>query len=123
MDEVVDARGTKRTCQSAQCGARFYDLNRDPIICPICDTPYMIASAPPKREAAAAAVAAPVVEKAKPEETSEDKADEGVELVSLEDAEVNVDDDGDDATFLEEEADDDNGDVAVIVTNDEDDET
>ncbi|MGH6815363.1 MAG: FYDLN acid domain-containing protein, partial [Hyphomicrobiaceae bacterium] len=24
-------RGTKRTCQNAECGSRFYDLNRDPI--------------------------------------------------------------------------------------------
>ena len=28
------ARGTKRVCQS--CGNKFYDLNRDPIACPIC---------------------------------------------------------------------------------------
>ena len=40
------ARGTKRTCQNPQCGSRFYDLNRDPIVCPICDTKYLIASAP-----------------------------------------------------------------------------
>ena len=26
--------GTKRTCQ--HCGARFYDLSRDPIVCPKC---------------------------------------------------------------------------------------
>jgi hypothetical protein len=24
-------RGTKRACQSQECGARFYDLNRNPI--------------------------------------------------------------------------------------------
>ena len=28
--------GTKRTCFS--CGARFYDLRRDPIHCPVCNT-------------------------------------------------------------------------------------
>ena len=27
--------GTKRTCQ--HCGARFYDLGRDPIVCPKCE--------------------------------------------------------------------------------------
>lgn len=32
------ALGLKRTCQS--CGARFYDLQRDPIICPKCATVY-----------------------------------------------------------------------------------
>lgn len=40
------ARGTKRTCQNPECGARFYDLNRDPIICPICESIYKLASAP-----------------------------------------------------------------------------
>ncbi len=49
------ARGTKRTCQNPECGARFYDLNRDPIVCPICESAYKIASNP-------AAAAAPVVE-------------------------------------------------------------
>jgi uncharacterized protein (TIGR02300 family) len=40
------ARGTKRTCQSSECGARFYDLNRDPIVCPICGAVYELASSP-----------------------------------------------------------------------------
>ncbi|MEO0672621.1 MAG: FYDLN acid domain-containing protein, partial [Pseudomonadota bacterium] len=60
--EDVDPRGTKRTCQNAQCGARFYDLNRTPIACPICDTVYVIASAPPPRKEA------PAVEAPKKEE-------------------------------------------------------
>jgi len=30
--------GTKRTCQN--CGARFYDLRRDPIVCPVCSTVF-----------------------------------------------------------------------------------
>src|SRR5689334_20477031 len=40
-------RGTKRTCQNADCGERFYDLNRDPITCPICNSMYAIALQPP----------------------------------------------------------------------------
>ncbi len=36
------ARGTKRTCQNEKCGKRFYDLNKDPIICPLCDTEFKI---------------------------------------------------------------------------------
>jgi hypothetical protein len=39
-------RGAKRTCQNPDCGARFYDLNRDPITCPICNTVYVIALRP-----------------------------------------------------------------------------
>ena len=40
------ARGTKRSCQNSECGARFYDLERSPIICPICASPYVIPSSP-----------------------------------------------------------------------------
>ena len=40
------ARGTKRTCQSSACGVRFYDLDRTPIICPICASPYVMPSSP-----------------------------------------------------------------------------
>ena len=30
--------GTKRICPS--CGARYYDLLREPVVCPKCSTPY-----------------------------------------------------------------------------------
>jgi uncharacterized protein (TIGR02300 family) len=33
-------RGTKRVCQS--CASKFYDLNRDPIVCPICQSVYQV---------------------------------------------------------------------------------
>ncbi len=35
-------RGTKRVCQS--CGSKFYDLNRDPITCPMCQSVYQVAA-------------------------------------------------------------------------------
>jgi uncharacterized protein (TIGR02300 family) len=38
-------RGTKRTCQNEECGARFYDLNRQPIVCPICNAIYALVPA------------------------------------------------------------------------------
>ena len=44
--EIKRARGTKRTCQNAECRARFYDLDRTPIICPVCASPYVIPSTP-----------------------------------------------------------------------------
>ena len=34
MDTVRAERGTKRTCVA--CDERFYDLNRNPITCPVC---------------------------------------------------------------------------------------
>ncbi len=39
--------GLKRTCFS--CSARFYDLRREPIICPICSTVYDPARQPRPR--------------------------------------------------------------------------
>lgn len=39
---VKAERGTKRTCQNTACGARFYDLNRDPITCPVCSSVYAL---------------------------------------------------------------------------------
>ena len=49
------ARGTKRTCQNSDCGARFYDLNREPAECPICGTAYVPPVAAPIAAAQAAA--------------------------------------------------------------------
>jgi uncharacterized protein (TIGR02300 family) len=48
-------RGTKRTCQNPECGSRFYDLNRDPIICPICQSVFQLHATPAEAAAAAAA--------------------------------------------------------------------
>jgi uncharacterized protein (TIGR02300 family) len=38
------ARGTKRVCQS--CDTRFYDLSRDPIVCPSCGAHFERAAQP-----------------------------------------------------------------------------
>jgi hypothetical protein len=43
-------RGTKRTCENSECWAKFYDLNREPIVGSICNTGYSLvlaASTPP----------------------------------------------------------------------------
>jgi uncharacterized protein (TIGR02300 family) len=48
--------GTKRTCLS--CGARFYDLRREPIVCPACGaTVDATVQSKPRRTRAAPAVA------------------------------------------------------------------
>lgn len=36
--KVSDPRGLKRICMN--CGNRFYDLNKHPIICPSCNTEF-----------------------------------------------------------------------------------
>ena len=50
--------GTKRLC--ASCGAKFYDLNKDPIHCPKCGAVYeVVVATRPVRPEPAAPVAAP----------------------------------------------------------------
>jgi uncharacterized protein (TIGR02300 family) len=112
--------GTKRQCQN--CGAKFFDLNKDPIVCPKCGTIFQGAAATRARPAA------------KPEEEdSELPAPAGVDIVSLDEvaageeksAEAAVDDidveEADDDTpddpFLEEEEEDDD-DVTNLIDGD-----
>ena len=113
-------RGTKRTCQSSECGARFYDLARDPIACPICGSIYALAHAP-----AAAVVAAVVGEQKAPRKVKKAEfvpvVEDGVPVeVPAEDAEALPEVEGEetiaaeaDETFLEEE--EDGGDVSNII--------
>ncbi|MGD9501514.1 MAG: TIGR02300 family protein [Methyloceanibacter sp.] len=127
------ARGTKRVCPS--CGARFYDLNRTPITCPVCQAAYQLPTAPSRRSSERAqAAAAP----RKVEEAEKRPAMESADVISLEEveeagAEAAIADDeemvdlGDDApeippgddenAFLEEEEEGE-ADVSGIVSGD-----
>jgi uncharacterized protein (TIGR02300 family) len=119
---VKAERGTKRTCQNPECGARFYDLNRDPVTCPICQTVYELAPAAMAVAAAAPAVAEKSARKPakKPEyevagTKPEDVPDaEGDELVAIEGEEEPAAAGDDDETFLEEEEED-GADVSGII--------
>ena len=71
--------GLKRTCLS--CGARFYDMQRDPIVCPTCETEFdPLALVRPRRARAAAAAsqakAKSEADKKPAEETSEASGDD-----------------------------------------------
>ena len=108
-------RGTKRTCQNPECGSRFYDLSRNPIVCPICESAYRPEASPALLAAAAQAAAEraaarkpakkPVFEPvaaAKPEAPEGDE-----ELVVVEGDEEAAGAAGeDDETFLEAEEED-----------------
>ena len=108
------ARGTKRTCQS--CDERFYDLGNDPIICPFCNSKYVIASSPAALAALQAEQRDLAARKAKKAAVADD-ADGELPVVEGEEALVDVeaDDAGaeDDETFLEEE--EEGGDVSNII--------
>ena len=107
--------GAKRQCQS--CGTKFFDLNRDPIICPKCGTVFQGTVVRAERATA------------KEEETDDESpAPAGVEIVSLDEVEaseekvaevavddIDVDDEGpEDDTFLEEEEEDEDDVTALI---------
>lgn len=112
------ARGTKRTCQNDECGARFYDLNNSPIICPICGSGYEIASSPAalaalQAEERAARKARKVEPVADPAEPAEPEADSEEALAEAAGDDEAVADEADE-TFLEEEEED-GGDVSNII--------
>ena len=73
--------GTKRLC--ASCGAKFYDLNKDPIHCPKCGAVYeVVVATRPVRPAGPVTARPPVPEEAPAPEPKE------VETVSLEEADA-----------------------------------
>ena len=82
--------GTKRHCQS--CATKFYDLQKDPILCPKCGTVFVPALLRGQPEIAAKAV--------DDEDADVEVLGDEVELVSLDEVEDDIDDD---ETFLEEE--------------------
>lgn len=101
-------RGTKRVCGG--CGAKFYDLNRDPAICPLCETVFEIKKSEPKPKKE------PVKEKPKPEVKEEE--DETVlegedDLIDIDDDDDEIPSNEDDDTFLE--VDDDNDSAVDII--------
>ena len=117
--------GLKRQCMS--CGAKFYDLDKDPATCPKCGTIYQAAATTTRVAAPALAARAAAVPADDDEDADGEKG--GPEIVSLDEVEAAEDDtdttpDSDDAdatdsddTFLEEEdAGDD--DVADLIDGD-----
>ena len=124
------ARGAKRVCPS--CGARFYDLNRTPIVCPVCQYTYQIAPPPlPSRrwqrarpvetrkeqEAKAPVLEGPISLEEAEEGTSEVPIEEDEEIVDLGDdgAEIPA---GDDENAVLEEEEEGEADVSGIVGGD-----
>ena len=108
-------RGTKRTCQNPECGSRFYDLSRDPVVCPTCQSVYRLEASPAVLAAAAQAAAerAAARKSAKkpvftPPVTPKPEAAEGDdELVVIEGDDEEAGAAGeDDETFLEAEEED-----------------
>ena len=124
--------GTKRLCSN--CSAKFYDLNKTPIVCPKCQTVMELAAVSARRpepvRAAAAEEEVVAPETADAEFVSLEEADaeasgkkpaEG-EAIEGADEEVEIEDEGmDDAPFIEEQEEGDE-DVTDIIGDVEDEE-
>lgn len=130
-----DKRGTKRLC--ASCENKFYDLGNDPIICPLCETPFVPEKPKPrpKPKNAPAPVAAKVEEPvAKPEPAAvseppapdpefvtqeeaaaEEDVDEDAKLADLGDDEADIPPDENKDAFLENDEDESGSAVSGIV--------
>ncbi len=117
MSAVADTRGLKRIC--ADCGARFYDLNKRPIICPSCAVEFSGEIKVKSRRGRLAAI---------PEDTAIKPADaEALKATAQKDDELEEDDDGTEIVSLEDletvdqSAGDDNVDPDLSVDEDSDD--
>lgn len=112
-------RGMKRTCQNAACGQRFYDLERDPIMCPMCGSTYnitisaaAIAAAAAEEKAARKAAKKPAF--VEPEAVADEASlAEGAEVLPEIEGEEEPAAAEADETFLEEEEEE--GDVSNII--------
>lgn len=99
--------GMKRTCQS--CGARFYDLNHKPIVCPKCgavnesDLPFKARRGGAAATVAKAPVPVPVVAAVAEESTEMIEAEAPAELAETEEEEEEL---IEDASDLGEDEDD-----------------
>ncbi len=109
--------GVKRQCQ--HCGAKFFDLNKDPIVCPKCGTVFQgaartrMAAKEDEEEADIATPAGVDVVSLDEVEAGEEKAVETVaEDIDVEDA-----GDAEDDSFLEEEEEEDD-DVSNLIDGD-----
>lgn len=119
------ARGAKRICQN--CGSKFYDLNRDEIICPMCNTVFQQEDSGAKITLSGNAgedddddllvSSSGNVEIVSLEDADGDDKDipdlEGDDLVEIEDEDATLG--GDNEPFIEVEDDDSGDDVTGIV--------
>ena len=104
--------GQKRTCQS--CGAKFYDMNRTPILCPKCGAtfdPETLLKLRRGKPAAAPVVAKPVPadepEPAEAEEVAADEAEDEEEDEAVMEDTSELGQDSDDVDEVVDKADED----------------
>lgn len=116
--------GTKRICPS--CGTRYYDLMRDPVVCPKCSTPFDPEAFLKARRSRPAAPVEKELEPVGADDIDPDHEADEVEAAEEEEGEVPLDDEAEeeneelieDASELGEDEDD----MAEVIDNVEDEE-
>lgn len=117
--------GLKRTCLG--CGTRFYDMQRDPIVCPSCEAEFDPLALVRPRRARAAAAASQVKAKAAALAASrlveEEAVDEVEDVVVDDDDAIDLGDDDDDDILPDDDDDtiDDDPDVSEVLEKAKDD--
>ena len=110
-----DARGTKLTCQNEECGARYYDLDREPPTCPMCGTTVKVAPPPappePPKEVEKIVSGADEGAEAKKNQDPDAEAADELEDVEIDDS---LSDDDESDKFLESDDADDTSNVPDI---------
>ena len=107
--------GTKRICPS--CGTRYYDLMREPVVCPKCSTPFDPEAFLKSRRARPA----PPVEK-ELEPVGADELDTELETEEAEAVEEEEEEEEEEAVALEEAEEEDEDDMAEVIENVEEEE-
>lgn len=97
------SKGLKRICMN--CGMRFYDLDKSPIICPSCDTKFTGEEKTKARRGRASATPEVPAAKEAPIKTVEEDEDD-VEDIDADDDIVALDDDEEDGADDDDNKDD-----------------
>ena len=96
--------GAKRVCRG--CGTRFYDMKKDPIVCPSCEAEYqLVEPLVAKKEAKAAKKEAKKPVKKEVVEEEADIPEDELEDLGIDDDDIDLDDDDADDTVMEDTSD------------------
>jgi uncharacterized protein (TIGR02300 family) len=114
--------GTKRICPS--CGARYYDLMRDPVVCPKCSTPFDPEAFLKARRSRPAVPVEKEIEPVGADDIDADLEADEVETVEEEEEDVPLDETEEEEELIEDasELGEDEDDMAEVIDNVEDEE-
>jgi uncharacterized protein (TIGR02300 family) len=103
--------GSKRVCQN--CGTKFYDFHREPILCPSCGATYQADDALKPRRSRVEPKGRAAAKPAPAEEEDEAAAEEEAEDILLDEADEEEEDEVEEAVVEEDEDDEAEAEVKV----------